>query len=199
MRVVATEILNVYINFEYDVESGLYHLRARPYNPETGTFLSEDPIGFGGGDPNLYRYVFNNPSNLLDPFGLDVLFLSFGSIGLTGNSPTSTKGIAKTADVGIAFDTNTFTFRYFSTTGKGTDAGGAFVGSGLSAGYIPGIDFDDFFGEGVETSINVGFGQSLGVNFIETSTGKRGFSLDFFGPGFGAGISQRSTNTCPLK
>ena len=57
MRVVATEILNVYINFEYDVESGLYHLRARHYspetgiqlgyNPETGTFISPDPIERG--------------------------------------------------------------------------------------------------------------------------------------------------------
>ena len=70
MRVVATAILNVYINFEYDVESGLYHLRARPYNPETGTFISPDPIGFLGLDTNLYRYVENNPINFIDPSGL---------------------------------------------------------------------------------------------------------------------------------
>ena len=69
MRVVATEILNVYINFEYDVESGLYHLRARHYSPITGTFLSPDPIGFEGGDTNLYGYVFNNSVNLTDPTG----------------------------------------------------------------------------------------------------------------------------------
>ena len=37
------------------------------YNPETGRFLSEDPIGFAGGDMNLYRYVFNNPINYVDP------------------------------------------------------------------------------------------------------------------------------------
>lgn len=34
---------------------------ARYYNPETGRFLSEDPIGFLAGDVNLYRYVNNNP------------------------------------------------------------------------------------------------------------------------------------------
>ena len=44
--------------------------RARPFNPETGRFLSEDPIGFGGLDTNFYRYVFNNPINLFDPYGL---------------------------------------------------------------------------------------------------------------------------------
>ena len=37
------------------------------YNPETGRFLSEDPIGFDGGDENLYRYVYNNPINSVDP------------------------------------------------------------------------------------------------------------------------------------
>ena len=39
------------------------------YNPETGRFISEDPIGLRGGDPNLYRYVGNNPINFIDPSG----------------------------------------------------------------------------------------------------------------------------------
>ena len=43
------------------------------YDPETGTFISEDPIGFGGGDANLYRYVGNNPVNYSDPYGLITL------------------------------------------------------------------------------------------------------------------------------
>lgn len=42
------------------------------YNPETGRFLSEDPIGFKGGDFNLYRYVQNNPIRYNDPHGLFV-------------------------------------------------------------------------------------------------------------------------------
>ena len=37
---------------------------------KTGRFLSEDPIGFEGGDNNLYAYVLNDPVNLLDPDGL---------------------------------------------------------------------------------------------------------------------------------
>ncbi|MCY4524310.1 MAG: hypothetical protein OXB84_06190 [Halobacteriovoraceae bacterium] len=35
-----------------------------------GFFLSPDPLEFAGGDPNLYRYCFNNPINCVDPFGL---------------------------------------------------------------------------------------------------------------------------------
>ena len=55
---------------EYDAESGLYYYRARYYDPRAGRFLTKDPIGFGGGDVNLYRYVQNNPLNWVDPFGL---------------------------------------------------------------------------------------------------------------------------------
>ena len=58
-----------YTGREYDVETGLYYYRARYYNPQTGTFLNEDPIGFSGGDANLYRYVGNNPTNFTDPSG----------------------------------------------------------------------------------------------------------------------------------
>lgn len=55
---------------EFDSETGLYYYRARYYDQTTGRFLSEDPIGFNGGDSNLYRYVLNNPRNLTDPLGL---------------------------------------------------------------------------------------------------------------------------------
>jgi RHS repeat-associated protein len=47
----------------------LYYYRARYYQPSHGRFLSEDPLGFGGGDPNFYAYVFNNPINYSDPSG----------------------------------------------------------------------------------------------------------------------------------
>jgi RHS repeat-associated protein len=49
--------------------TGLYYYRARYYDPALGRFLSEDPAGFGAGDPNLYAYVFNSPTNLTDPTG----------------------------------------------------------------------------------------------------------------------------------
>lgn len=35
-----------------------------------GNFISKDPIGFRGGDVNLYRMVKNNPVNFVDPLGL---------------------------------------------------------------------------------------------------------------------------------
>ena len=44
--------------------------RARYYNPTTGRFLSEDPIGFVGSGANLYAYAENNPISLKDALGL---------------------------------------------------------------------------------------------------------------------------------
>jgi uncharacterized protein RhaS with RHS repeats len=37
----------------------------------TGRWTVKDPIGFAGGDANLYRYVFGDPVNFIDPYGLD--------------------------------------------------------------------------------------------------------------------------------
>jgi RHS repeat-associated protein len=59
-----------YTGREFDVESGLSYYRARNYDPSSGRFLQKDPIGFSGGDINLYNYVGNNPTNYTDPSGL---------------------------------------------------------------------------------------------------------------------------------
>jgi uncharacterized protein RhaS with RHS repeats len=44
------------------------------YDPTVGRWLSRDPIGEEGGT-NLYGYIFNNPIGLIDPLGLDAVFL----------------------------------------------------------------------------------------------------------------------------
>src|SRR5262249_5717621 len=54
---------------ELDTETGLGYFRARYVSFDTGRFLSRDPAGFGAGDPNLYRFVGNNPANATDPSG----------------------------------------------------------------------------------------------------------------------------------
>ena len=41
------------------------------YDPTIGRWFSEDPIGFEGGDANLYRYVGNMPTMYVDPSGLE--------------------------------------------------------------------------------------------------------------------------------
>lgn len=48
------------------------------YNPSIGRWLTPDPIGFDGGDVNLYGFVGNSPTNYTDPSGLQK--------GVRGNS-----------------------------------------------------------------------------------------------------------------
>ena len=58
-----------YTGREWQQELGLYYYRARFYDPANGRFVSQDPIGFEGGDTNLQRYVANNPLSFTDPSG----------------------------------------------------------------------------------------------------------------------------------
>ncbi|MEZ2303239.1 MAG: RHS repeat domain-containing protein, partial [Microcoleus sp.] len=43
----------------------------RDYDAVAGKWTAKDPIGFAGGDGNLYGYIVNEPVNLTDPSGLD--------------------------------------------------------------------------------------------------------------------------------
>ncbi|MEN8639315.1 RHS repeat-associated core domain-containing protein [Pseudomonas sichuanensis] len=51
-----------------DHETGLHYNRFRYYDPRTGRFMGQDPIGYAGG-LNLYQYV-SNPNQWIDPSGL---------------------------------------------------------------------------------------------------------------------------------
>ncbi|MBN6189285.1 hypothetical protein JQN58_20755 [Aneurinibacillus sp. BA2021] len=56
-----------YRGYYQDIETGLYYLLNRYYDPEDGRFLSRDTV-----EPlnaNLYIYVANDPINLADPDG----------------------------------------------------------------------------------------------------------------------------------
>lgn len=80
---------------EWDKEIGLYYYRGRYYDPMEGRFISKDPIGFAGGDVNLYRYVLNRPTILIDPFGLDVT-INIYRTGITSNSISGTINVTST-------------------------------------------------------------------------------------------------------
>jgi RHS repeat-associated protein len=54
----------------YDEETGLQNHHHRWYSVDSGRWISEDPIGFGGGHANLNVYTGNSPVNGVDPSGL---------------------------------------------------------------------------------------------------------------------------------
>ena len=70
-----------------DEESGLYYNDFRYYDPQSGRYLSSDPLGRLAealGSPNAYAYVNNNPLSYIDPWGL-ILFAFDG----TGNDESN--------------------------------------------------------------------------------------------------------------
>ena len=54
----------------YDKDTKLTRFGYRDYDAQTGKWTAKDPIGFAGGDTNLYGYVLGDPVNLVDPWGL---------------------------------------------------------------------------------------------------------------------------------
>jgi len=53
----------------YDADTKLTRFGYRDYDAYTGKWTAKDPIGFAGGDSNLYGYVLGDPVNLIDPTG----------------------------------------------------------------------------------------------------------------------------------
>lgn len=74
---------------------GLVKFGERYYDPETGRWTSKDPIGFGGGDTNLYGYVMNDPINLIDPSGLYFTFRNSPAQALFNRTYAASQGPAR--------------------------------------------------------------------------------------------------------
>ncbi len=72
----------------------LYYNRARYYSPELQRFMSQDPVGFAGGDPNLYGYTFNSPTNFRDPSGRGLIGAGIGLVvgGIEGYEAARLQG-----------------------------------------------------------------------------------------------------------
>jgi RHS repeat-associated protein len=57
----------------WDEETELHYNQFRYYDPQTGRYLTKDPISYLSGDFNLYRYGKNDPVNQSDVLGLEAL------------------------------------------------------------------------------------------------------------------------------
>ncbi|MEJ5312506.1 MAG: RHS repeat-associated core domain-containing protein [Anaerolineae bacterium] len=65
----AVDSLFLFTARPFDADTELQNNLNRWYDARVGRWLSEDPIGFAGGDGNLYRYVNNSSTKLSDPAG----------------------------------------------------------------------------------------------------------------------------------
>ena len=116
----------------YDFDTKLYRFGSRDYDPTVGRWTTKDPIGFAGGDTNLYAYVGGNPMSYVDPSGLWSAQLGFGgslSFLFGGGAAESGFAISYSGESGFQFGT------YQSRTAKvGTGVAG---GLGISISISP--------------------------------------------------------------
>ncbi|GBC62894.1 hypothetical protein DENIS_3878 [Desulfonema ishimotonii] len=82
----------------YDADTGLIRFGHRDYDPDAGRWTAKDPIGFAGGDTDLYGYCLGDPVNGIDPDGRFVFAaaFAFGAISSYG-------GLTMLGDAAVAF------------------------------------------------------------------------------------------------
>jgi RHS repeat-associated protein len=85
-----------FTGYEYDSGTGYNYANARFDAGRWGRFLSPDPYlgSMNVTNPqslNRYTYVMNNPLNLMDPYGLDCLYLNDAGTGLESIDQRSTQ------------------------------------------------------------------------------------------------------------
>jgi len=141
-----------YAGRDLDRFTGLYNNRARWYDPASGRFLSEDPIGFAAGDANLYRYCGNSPTNATDPTGEWIDRVVGAVVG----------AIHGALDVYAANPDASF-WEYLTGAGLGALSGavnpmGEFISAGgaILGGIIDASTGGSFFGEGFQAGGLIG-------------------------------------------
>ena len=93
-------------------------------------WTTRDPLGFGGGDGNLYRYVGNNATNLTDPTGLYGVkddWFAFLSNTSAGAADTITGGMTARIREGLGYndavDTNSLAYKVGGYAGQAINIG----------------------------------------------------------------------------
>lgn len=175
---------------ESDSLTGLNYQRARSYDPNSGRFVSEDPIGFNGRDVNLYAAVSNNPVNLVDPSGLDGCKRLPSGQCVPPTTPTGPREPDRDPPVFISDPPKPQPPVPFAPPSKSTDCGCETAiprwpdfytfNAGVSASAIPffGNFIPQAFGGGGSVTIDryggVYFGPHFGANFPGSYTGING-------------------------
>ncbi len=160
--------------------TGLLYYRARYYSPVIQRFISEDLIGFAGGDPNLYGYVGNSPINFTDPIGLLVL-------GLGGSGSGGAWGVLDGAG-GVVFDgVNVDSYAYAGGS-SGPQFAATSGGTGIVAPFANSIY--DIQGPSFDFHIRIAAQLTISVP-IDFNLGNTTFAFDtpgFIAIGLGWGI-----------
>ena len=189
-HIIVTNINNIaninpfrYRSYYYDIETNLYYLQSRYYDPQTHRFINMDSIEYL--DPeninglNLYAYCGNDPINKYDPtwhFGIWALVAITAASMLIGET-------AQLVSNAMAGKTGSELWRVVAgaAVGAGVNAlalclgmptGGAslFIAAGASAIAQTGVDTLETVIRGEEVDVGQTF-IDLGLNFVTTLAG----------------------------
>jgi RHS repeat-associated protein len=146
----------------YDPQTGLVRFGARDYDSETGRWTRKDPIGFGGGNTELYGYVENDPVNISDINGLKTGGVGVGVGGFAGVGGKLGIGIVSDDkhNVGIKLDIG---------GGFGVEASAKITGSALGSTSETIYDLNGY--SGMEMSVSYGLNATLNDKGQLTSIG----------------------------
>jgi RHS repeat-associated protein len=160
--------------------TGLYYYRARYYHPGLQRFISEDPIGFAGGDVNLYAYVANQPTLFRDPTGHDLVAGTYGASGFLGVT-TYMGRLSSVGLAGVASGAYGVSTTNGNPTGRGiavTTGGVALNGPAQSNSFVMGLGFSKL-GYGFMYSNADSFAQLTGAaDTTLVALGPIGFQYD---------------------
>lgn len=174
---------------EYDSESNLYYYRNRYYDPESGRFMSIDPLGIRSGDVNLYRYVSNNPASYSDPFGLAPgdIYRTEQEAGTAVINDINISSILISREIGGTIYLNNGGYSYTTPVVLGSSSGNISIQSNSTAIYHthgsndPGYDNNNFSSRDIQTSRETGLNMYLGT--------PDGQAVQYFNP-FSGGINR---------
>lgn len=152
-----------YRGYFYETVAGLYYLKSRFYDPETGRFLTPDSVEYLDpetiGGLNFYAYCNNNPVMYFDPSGHSAtLAIILGIIAVAGLITTG---------IGVATSNNLVT-----AIGLSAVAVPALISGGIAlvGGITAGATFTAAVG-GVTAIAGIGTGLFASAEYQETFTG----------------------------
>ncbi len=173
----------------YDSDTKLIRFGARDYDPTIGRWTTKDPIGFAGGDTNLYAYVGGNPMSYYDPLGLWSVgaggYLGLGG-GITfGQNPDNKWFVDIQLGAGVGAGA------FYNKLGTSPDWGNS---NGINGG--PALAVGGFFDAGLNFGpLGAGYSRNAGQTFTGLNRPTEGYNSGGFYGGLsptmklGAGVS----------
>jgi RHS repeat-associated protein len=177
--------------------AGLYFYRARYYSPSFQRFIAQDPIGFAGGDANLYGYALNNPVSFRDPSGRFVPLIVLAAGGVLGGGAAAYSNYGAYESGAITGGQYAEAIAFGAATGVLTSIPGGIFGSALAGALGAGANslVDQRLANPCG-SLNWGAaGESAGIGAIGGSIaaglGKLGDEIISLNPSIGQEIPER--------